>query len=266
LAQLYFKYGTTNSGKSIEILKVKHNYEEQDKIVILYTSALDSRSGKGRVASRIGISSEAIALNHDDSIKKSFNAELHKLGRVDCVLVDEAQFLSRDQVIYLSKIANNGTPVMCFGLKNDFKNELFEGSEALLTFADKIEEIKTICWDCSKKAIMNVRTVNGEMVTEGDQIEIGGNESYIPVCRKHYFERLKVVKSKEKRRVYIYNLFGTKTPFYYLDEGLEHYQTRKIFNSNDSSKVYNGRRLKGVWIIESGNVSTSWTPAPVTLY
>ncbi|MDN6730801.1 MAG: thymidine kinase, partial [Atopostipes suicloacalis] len=186
-AQLYFKYGAMNSGKSFELLKVAHNYEEQNKAVRLFTSSLDDRDGVGYVSSRIGMRREAKAVKQDTNIYEEILNEIEE-EKIWCVLVDEAQFLSKEHVFQLTKIVDNlGIQVMAFGLKNDFMNKLFEGSEYLLLYAEKIEEIKTICWYCGKKAIMNLRISDGTPVYEGDQIQIGGNESYFPVCRYHYY-------------------------------------------------------------------------------
>lgn len=185
MAQLFFKYGAMNSGKTIEILKVAHNYEEQNKPVLIFTSAIDDRDQVGYVASRIGLRREAKAVHEETDLYEVVKSEKDKPY---CVLLDEAQFLSKKHVLQLARIVDDlGIPVMAFGLKNDFTNELFEGSKYLLLYADKIEEIKTICWYCHKKALMNMRIVDGKPVYKGEQIQIGGNESYIPVCRKHYF-------------------------------------------------------------------------------
>lgn len=185
MAQLYYKYGTMNSGKTIEILKVAHNYEEQDKPVVIMTSALDTRDGFGLVSSRIGMRREAIAIDEETDVFASIEAMALKPY---CILVDEAQFLKKDHVYALARVVDElHIPVMAFGLKNDFRNELFEGSQHLLLLADKIEEIKTICQYCSKKATMVLRIEEGRPVYEGNQIKIGGHESYISVCRKHYF-------------------------------------------------------------------------------
>ena len=185
LAQLYYKYGTMNSGKTIEILKVAHNYEEQGKPVVIMTSALDTRDGVGIVSSRIGMRREAIPISNETDII-GLVTRLPK--KPYCVLIDECQFLSKQIVYDLARLVDEyDIPVMAFGLKNDFQNELFEGSKYLLLLADKIEEIKTICQFCSKKATMVLRTENGKPVYHGEQIQIGGNETYIPVCRRHYF-------------------------------------------------------------------------------
>ena len=185
MAQLFFKYGAMNSGKTIEILKVAHNYEEQDKPVVIMTSALDTRSGQGRVSSRIGLEREALPIFEETDVF----AVIEKMSPAPyCVLIDEAQFLSKEHVLAFTRIVDElQIPVMAFGLKNDFRNEMFEGSKYLLLYADKIEEMKTICWFCHKKASMNLHYLDGKPVYEGEQVQIGGNEAYYPVCRYHYF-------------------------------------------------------------------------------
>ncbi|GEO78237.1 thymidine kinase [Companilactobacillus mindensis DSM 14500] len=184
MAQLFFKYGAMNSGKSIEILKVAHNYEEQGKSVILMTSIMDTRSGKGRIVSRMGLTRDAIALTKDSNVLEIVKA---KNPSAACVLIDECEFMTKDQVLEATQVVDDlGIPVMAFGLKNDFRNELFEGTKYLLLYADKLEEMKTICWFCKKKATMNMRMSNGKPVYEGKQVSIGGNEMYYPVCRRHY--------------------------------------------------------------------------------
>lgn len=188
MAQLFFKYGAMNSGKSIDILKVAHNYEEQGKPVELLTSGVDTRSGRGVIASRIGLTRKVTPVMKDTDIYQMVKQLDHK---VYCVLIDEAQFFTKQHVLQLTRIVDElNIPVMTFGLKNDFKNELFEGSKYLLIYADKIEEMKTICWFCPHKATMNLRIHDGKPVYEGEQVQIGGNESYYPVCRKHYFHPL----------------------------------------------------------------------------
>lgn len=185
MAQLFFKYGSMNSGKSMDILKVAHNYEEQGKKVLLMTSGVDDRAGRGKIASRVGLERDVVPIFNDTNV---FDYVKQVDDKLYCILVDEAQFLSRDHIIQLARIVDDlNIPVMAYGLKNDFRNQLFEGSQNLLIYADKIEEIKTICWFCSHKAIMNLRIHDGNPVYEGEQIQIGGNESYYPVCRKHYF-------------------------------------------------------------------------------
>lgn len=183
MAQLYFKHGAMNSGKSIEILKVAHNYEEQKKPVMIFTSGLDTRDEVGYVSSRVGLRQQAIPVYEDTDI---FELVKNNAEKPYCVLVDEVQFLKKVHVLQLANIVDElDIPVMGFGLKNDFQNELFEGSQYMLTYADKIEEMKTICWFCHKKATMNLRVdESGKPVYTGDQIQIGGNDSYYPVCRK----------------------------------------------------------------------------------
>ena len=177
MAQLYYKYGTMNSGKTIEILKVAHNYEEQGKSVVIMTSAIDTRDGVGVVSSRIGMKREAVAIEDDTDI---FGFIKNQTIKPYCVLIDEAQFLKRHHVYDLARVVDElDVPVMAFGLKNDFRNELFEGSKHLLLLA--------ICQYCSRKATMVLRTQAGRPVYDGEQIQIGGHETYISVCRKHYF-------------------------------------------------------------------------------
>ncbi|MCZ8515698.1 thymidine kinase [Paenibacillus filicis] len=183
MAQLYFRYGAMNSGKSIEILKVAHNYEEQNKSVLIFTSAIDDRDEVGYVSSRIGLRREAIPICPDTDLIGTVKSQPN---RISCVLVDEVQFLKKEQILQLARIVDElNIPVMGFGLKNDFQNELFEGSKYMLLYADKIEEMKTICWFCERKAIMNLRVDSqGMPVYTGEQIQIGGNDSYYPVCRR----------------------------------------------------------------------------------
>jgi thymidine kinase len=191
LAKLYFRYGTMNSGKSIEVLRVAHNYEEQGKKVLLLTSVVDDRFGVGKVVSRIGMQKNAIVV--DDNLDM---IELAQVESPNCILVDEAQFLNKQQVAQLITIVDDlNIPVIAYGLRADFMGQLFEGSTALIAAADTIEEIKTVCWYCDKKAIMNMRCKDGEPIFHGEQIQIGGNESYVPVCRKCYASKLKATLS-----------------------------------------------------------------------
>lgn len=183
MAQLFYKHGAMNSGKSIEILKVAHNYEEQNKPVLIFTPGIDTRDEVGHVSSRIGLKRKATAIYEETNLFELVEAVSPKPY---CVLIDEVQFLSKEHVLQLTKIVDElNIPVMGFGLKNDFQNELFEGSRYMLIYADKIEEMKTICWFCHRKAIMNLRVDDqGKPVYTGEQIQIGGNDSYYPVCRK----------------------------------------------------------------------------------
>ena len=194
MAQLYFHYGAMNSSKSATLLMVAHNYESQGKDVLLFTPDVDDRGGVGIIHSRVGIEKDAYALSKEESVSDIVEDRLEKRGyeQIHCILVDESQFLTREHVVQLTDITDRlGIPVMCYGLKNDFQNNLFEGSEALLLYADKIIEIKTICAkeECGKKATMNLRLSGGKPVYEGFQIQIG-DEEYVPVCRKHYFDYL----------------------------------------------------------------------------
>ena len=187
MAQLFFKYGAMNSGKTIEILKVAHNYEEQEKPVVIMTSGIDTRDGIGKVSSRIGLSREATPIFSETNV---YHVIENLAVKPYCVLVDEAQFLEKHHVIQFAQVVDQlDIPVMAFGLKNDFRNELFEGSKYLLLYSDKLEELKTICWFCHRKAIMNLRLSDGKAVYTGEQIQIGGNEAYFPVCRKHYLQQ-----------------------------------------------------------------------------
>lgn len=171
-----------NSGKSIEVLRTAHNYEEQGKQVLLFTPAVDDRYGTGAITSRIGIRKEAVVITAKLDMFKLAEREMP-----NCILVDEAQFLNEQQVRSLCDIVDElDIPVIAYGLRADFLGKLFEGSYHLLALADKIEEVKTVCWHCQSKATMNMRCKDGEPVFEGEQIMIGGNESYLPVCRKCY--------------------------------------------------------------------------------
>lgn len=185
MSQLTFVYGTMASGKSIEILKVAHNYKIQGRHPLLLTSVLDDRTKIGEVSSRIGLR-ESAGIIHDTDDLMVLVTSADKLP--DIVLVDEAQFMTRQQVIQLANVVDDlDIPVMAFGLKNDFSNRLFPGYEALLIFADKLQEMKTLDSFGTKKATMNLRIHDGKPVYEGKQIEIGGDEAYLPVSRYHYF-------------------------------------------------------------------------------
>ena len=185
MALLYYRYSTMNAGKSIELIKVAYNYEERGQRVMTLLPAIDDRYGVGVITSRIGIQREAMLVKDDTNILELFLAEKEK-GEIDCVLIDECQFLRKHHVEELIEIVDTfNVPVMAYGLKNDFRNQLFEGSYYMLIYADKIEEIKTICW-CGRKATMVARVVDGKIVKQGEQIVIGGNDMYVSLCRKHY--------------------------------------------------------------------------------
>lgn len=185
MAQLYYRYSTMNAGKSIELIKVAYNYEERGKRVLTLAPSVDDRYGMGLITSRIGLQREAVIVNDDTNILDLF-IERNDDKKIDCILLDECQFLKKHHVEELAEIVDSyDVPVLAYGLKNDFRNELFEGSYYMLIYADKIEEIKTICW-CGRKAIMVSRVVDGKIVKQGKQIQIGGNEMYVSLCRKHY--------------------------------------------------------------------------------
>ncbi|MDD7511731.1 MAG: thymidine kinase [Peptostreptococcaceae bacterium] len=185
MAQLYYRYSTMNAGKSIELIKVAYNYEERGKRVLTLVPSLDNRYGTGVITSRIGIQREGIIISPETNILDIFMDEDSK-AKVDCVLIDECQFLRKHHVQELVEVVDSfGVPVLAYGLKNDFRNELFEGSYYMLVYADKIEEIKTICW-CGRKATMVARVVDGQFVKRGEQVVIGGNDMYVSLCRKHY--------------------------------------------------------------------------------
>jgi len=186
MAKLYFSYSTMNAGKSTVLLQASHNYGERGMKTMLFTAELDNRSKVGNISSRIGLSEKASTFNNDDNLFSSVQERLN-IDKISCVFVDEAQFLTEKQVWELSDVVEIlNIPVMCFGLRTDFQGKLFEGSSSLLAIADELKEIKTIC-HCGKKANMVVRVdSNGNVLKEGAQIEIGGNEKYISLCRKHW--------------------------------------------------------------------------------
>lgn len=185
MAQLYYRYSTMNAGKSLEIIKVANNYEERGKNVLVLDPEQDVRGDVGKINSRVGVSRDAMVVHSDTNIMQLF-MRMNQIQPIDCVLVDECQFLEKHHVQELAEIVDSfDVPVLAYGLKNDFKNELFEGSYYMLVYADKIEEIKTICW-CGRKATMIARVVDGEIVKQGEQIMVGGNDLYVSLCRKHY--------------------------------------------------------------------------------
>lgn len=185
MAQLYYRYSAMNAGKSIEVIKIAYNYEERGKNVLTLVPSVDNRYGVGVITSRIGLQREAMVVSEDTNILEVFMQENAKKP-IDCVLVDEGQFLKKHHVDELVEIVDScNVPVLVYGLKNDFRNELFEGSYYLLIYADKIEEVKTICW-CGRKATMVARIVDGKFVKQGKQIMVGGNDMYVSLCRKHY--------------------------------------------------------------------------------
>nr|WP_194717371.1 thymidine kinase [Vibrio sp. S9_S30] len=187
---MYFYYSAMNAGKSTTLLQSSFNYQERGMNPLIYTAALDDRYGTGKVSSRIGLQSAAQLFNEETDLYTEISQHNAEKKR-HCILVDECQFLSRDQVYQLTEVVDKlGIPVLCYGLRTDFLGELFEGSRYLLSWADKLVELKTIC-HCGRKANMVIRTdEQGNAIAEGDQVAIGGNERYVSVCRKHYKEAL----------------------------------------------------------------------------
>jgi thymidine kinase len=188
VAKLYFSYSAMNAGKSTILLQASHNYRERGMNTLLLTAAFDDRTGKGRIGSRIGLGADALTFAADADIEQ-LTRRTHEQQALDCLLVDEAQFLSVDQVWQLSVVVDQlNIPVMCYGLRTDFRGQLFPGSAVLLAVADTLREIRTIC-HCGRKATMVTRlTETGETVTDGAQIEIGGNDKYVSLCRVHWKE------------------------------------------------------------------------------
>lgn len=189
MAKLFFYYSTMNAGKSTSLLQASYNYAERGMQTMLFTARLDNRAG-GRIASRIGFGSDAHHFDADTNF-----LELCTPVKPDCILVDEAQFLSKEQVRQLAQIVDEANiPVMCYGLRTDFQGELFPGSAALLAWADTLSELKTICC-CGRKATMVVRvSPAGVIERAGQQVEIGGNERYVSLCRKHFSESINTGK------------------------------------------------------------------------
>jgi len=189
MAKLYFYYSAMNAGKTTTLLQSSYNYRERNMRPILFTPQIDNRYQEGFIASRIGLKSPALSFGRDDDLLRMADADIASLGPAHCVLVDEAQFLSKAQVYQLSEIVDQlRIPVLAYGLRTDFRGELFEGSQYLLAWADDIVEIKTICHS-GKKATMVVRVdENGRALTAGDQVEIGGNSRYISVSRREFKE------------------------------------------------------------------------------
>jgi len=185
MAKLYFYYSTMNAGKSTALLQASHNYGERGMRTLVYTARLDDRAG-GRVASRIGISSEARHFTPGQDLFEEIRSEL-ATGPLACVLVDEAQFLATGHVQQLAKVVDElNVPVLCYGLRTDFLGRLFEGSAQLLAWAGNLVELKTVC-HCGRKATMVVRVrADGRVETSGAQVEIGGNDRYVPLCRRHF--------------------------------------------------------------------------------
>tara|TARA_R110002096_G_scaffold161007_4_gene327408 strand:- start:10422 stop:11000 length:579 start_codon:yes stop_codon:yes gene_type:complete len=186
MAKLYFYYSSMNAGKSTALLQSSYNYKERGMNTLILAPRLDDRYGEGRVTSRIGIDAEATVFSTDDDLFAIVKAT-HDAETLHCVLVDEAQFLTREQVFALGEVTDAlRIPVLAYGLRTDFQGEPFEGSKYLLAWSDNLKELKAIC-HCGSKATMVVRLdSNGQVVTEGSQVEIGGNDRYVSMCRRHF--------------------------------------------------------------------------------
>ena len=191
MAKLYFYYAAMNAGKSTTLLQADFNYRERGMETMLWTAALDDRAGGGRIVSRLAIGADAHAFDAATDLFRTVGAERDRRD-LHCILVDEAQFLTEAQVLQLCRLADEmDLPVLCYGLRTDFKGALFPGSAALLALADALVELKAVC-ECGRKATMNLRVdAEGRAVAEGQQTEIGGNDRYVALCRRHFFARLK---------------------------------------------------------------------------
>lgn len=188
MAKLYFHYSTMNAGKSTSLLQASHNYREGGMDTYLITAQFDNRAGEGRIASRIGIGEAADTFGPDEDLFTKLNVRFGQ-AKVACVFIDEAQFLTNAQVWQLARAVDDlGVPVMCYGLRVDFQGHLFPGSAALLAWADEMREVRTIC-QCGRKATMVIRRdADGRALRDGEQVQIGGNETYVSLCRRHWRE------------------------------------------------------------------------------
>jgi len=197
MAKLYFYYAAMNAGKSTTLLQADFNYRERGMETMLWTAALDDRLGIGAIGSRIALSAAAHTFDESVDLFEAVSDELRK-RKLDCILIDEAQFLSQPHVLQLCEVADQlSIPVLCYGLRTDFQAKLFPGSAALLALADTLVELKAVC-ECGRKATMNLRVdEEGHAIVRGQQTEIGGNDRYIALCRKHFFERLN--ESRERQ-------------------------------------------------------------------
>ena len=197
MAKLYCYYAAMTAGKSTTLLQADFNYRERGMETMLWTAKLDERAGAGVIGSRIALSAPAHSYDESVDLFEATTAELKKRG-LDCILVDEAQFLSQRNVLQLCEVVDRlGIPVLCYGLRTDFQGKLFPGSAALLALADNLVELKAVC-ECGRKATMNLRVdEEGHAVASGEQTEIGGNDRYIALCRKHFFERLNESRARQ---------------------------------------------------------------------
>jgi thymidine kinase len=187
MAKIYFYYSAMNAGKSTTLLQSSYNYIERGMQTLLFAPQIDERFGRPTIYSRIGLKQDAVGFDRDLDLYEYVLEAMNRLKKLKCVLIDEAHFLTKSQVKQLTKITTDlGIPVLCYGLRSDFKGEPFEGSMYLLAWAQEIVEIKTIC-HCGRKATMNLRVdSHGRIIEEGSQVQIGGNESYISTCMKHF--------------------------------------------------------------------------------
>ena len=193
MAKLYFNYSTMNAGKTTVLLQAAHNYSERGMNPFLLTANADTRSGIGVIKSRIGLKKSAQTFSQSVDLINIVK-EANSKKSISCVFVDEAQFLTEQQVWQLAKVVDDlKIPVLCFGLRVDFQGNLFPGSKCLLSIADELKEVKTIC-HCGKKATMVIRQLNGKTVIDGDQVQIGGNESYTSLCRRHWLKEFEKAK------------------------------------------------------------------------
>ena len=197
MAKLYFYYAAMNAGKSTTLLQADFNYRERGMETMLWTARLDDRAGAGTIGSRIALNAPANTYDADVDLFAAVAEELKKRP-LHCVLVDEAQFLTRDHVLQLCRLADEvAIPVLCYGLRTDFQGNLFPGSAALLALADALIELKAVC-ECGRKATMNLRVdAEGHAVAAGAQTEIGGNDRYVALCRRHFFERLREGEARQ---------------------------------------------------------------------
>ena len=197
MAKLYFYYAAMNAGKSTTLIQADFNYRERGMETMLWTAAHDDRSGSGTIGSRVALSAPAHTYDEAIDLFAAVSNEL-KTRPLHCVLVDEAQFLTRSQVLQLCRVADElSIPVLCYGLRTDFQANLFPGSAALLALADALIELKAVC-ECGRKATMNLRVdAEGHAVAAGAQTEIGGNDRYVALCRRHFFERLKESEARQ---------------------------------------------------------------------
>ena len=193
MAKLHFFYSTMNAGKSTSLLQSNHNYKESGLDTMIFLPNETSKLSKGKIVSRIGLNAKAIIADKDFDFIGYIDK--YKSKKLSCVLIDEAQFLTKNQVRQLGQVADKlNFPVMCYGIRTDFRGELFEGSSELLALADNLIELKTICSYCVRKATMVVRRDDsGKVVTEGTKVVVGGNDIYTPVCRKHFRKLTKLV-------------------------------------------------------------------------